>query len=177
MRANDLHHIPRASHMQSQHFRSLRDLVVLVLIVFLTLAASLWFDPFSRAVAWVYRHDNWKLDGLFTLSITLTFGLAWYSWRRWNELVEEKRERTKAEEETEALTRLLYNALAELRTLQGLLKICESCKRVRDETGYWIPLEAYIESNSKARFFQGMCPDCARRVYGSRELDESTTSL
>jgi len=163
--------------MQSRNSRSLRDLVVLILIVLITLAASLWFDPFSRAVAWVYRHDNWKLDELLTLSITLTCGLAWYSWRRWNEMVEEKRERTKADEETVALTRLLYDALAELRTLHGLLKICESCKRVRDETGYWIPLEAYIESNSKARFFQGMCPDCARRVYRSRELDESTGGL
>ena len=163
--------------MLSQNSRSFRDLVVLVVLALLTLAGSLWFDPFSRAVAWVYRHDNWKLDELFTLSITLTFGLAWYSWRRWSELVEEKRERAKAEQEMHALTGLLYDALAELRVLQGLLRICESCKRVRDETGYWIPLEAYIESNSKARFFQGICHDCARRVYRGREVDESTRNL
>ena len=163
--------------MLSRNSRSFRDLVALVVLVLLTLAACLWFDPFSRAVAWVYRHDNWKLDELFTLSISMTFGLAWYSWRRWDELVEEKRERTKAEEETQALTRRLYEALAELRTLHGLLRICESCKRVRDETGYWIPLEAYIESNSKARFFQGTCPDCARKVYQSRDLDESSRNL
>ena len=91
--------------------------------------------------------------------------------------MEEKRERAKAEQEMHALTGLLYDALAELRVLQGLLRICESCKRVRDETGYWIPLEAYIESNSKARFFQGICPDCARRVYRGREVDESTRNL
>ncbi len=163
--------------MLSRNSRSFRDLVVLVVFALLTLAASLWFDPFSRAVAWVYRHDNWKLDELFTLSITLTLGLAWYSWRRWNDLVEEKTERAKAEEETHALTHLLHDALAELLTLQGFLRICESCKRVRDETGYWIPLEAYIESNSKAKFFQGMCPDCARRVYRSREMDELTRGL
>jgi hypothetical protein len=163
--------------MLSRNSGSFRDLVVLVLLALLTLAASLWFDPFSRAVAWVYRHDNWKLDELFTLSITLTFALAWYSWRRWDELVEEKRERTKAEEETQALTHLLYDALAELRTLKGLLRICESCKRVSDETGYWIPLEAYVESNSKARFFQGICPDCARKAYRSSELDDATRSL
>jgi hypothetical protein len=163
--------------MLSRNSRSFRDLVVLVVLALLTLAASLWFDPFSQAVAWVYRHDNWKLDELFTLSITLTLGLAWYSWRRWNEMAEEKRERVKAEEERQALTRRLYDALAELRTLKGLLRICESCKRVSDETGYWIPLEAYVESNSKARFFQGICPDCARRIYRGRELDESTRNL
>jgi len=163
--------------MVSRDSGSLRDLLVLVLIALFTLAASLWFDPFSRAVAWVYRHDNWKLDELFTLSIILTFGLTWYAWRRWKELVEETRERAKAEEEAQALTRLLSDALAELRTVQGLLRICESCKRVRDETGYWIPLEAYIESNSKARFFQGMCPECARRLYRSTQPDESAQGI
>lgn len=163
--------------MRARNSRSLRDLLVLVVLALVILAASLWFDPVSQAVAWVYRHDNWKLDELFTLSITLSFGLTWYAWRRWIELVGEKRDRTAAEEESKGLTRLLYSALAELRTLHGLLRICESCKRVRDETGYWIPLEGYIESNSKAKFFQGMCPECARKAYRSRELDESTKNL
>jgi len=163
--------------MVSRDSRSFRDLVVLLLIALFTMAASLWFDPFSHAVAWVYRHDNWKLDELFTLSIILTLGLAWYSWRRWKDLVGETRERTKAEEEAQALTRLLSDALAELHSVQGLLRICESCKRVRDESGYWIPLEAYIESYSKARFFQGICPECARRLYRSAQRDESAGRL
>lgn len=155
----------------------LRDLITLIATAIGLLAASLWFDPVSRAVAWFYRHDNWKLDELFTFFFLMVLGLAWYSWRRWKELVQERRERTRAEAEYRRLTQAFNEMLAELRTLHGLLRICERCKRVRDDTGYWIPLEAYIESNSKAKFFRGICPDCARTVYRNRNFDEAARDL
>lgn len=151
--------------------RPVRDLVVLVTVSAAILLASLLFDPFNRWVVWIYRHDNWKLDELFTLTLTMMLGLAWYSWRRWIELAEKERQRRNSENEREALARILDATLSELRTMEGLLRICESCKRIRDESGYWIPLESYIESCSRARFFQGLCPECARKFYRSEHDD------
>ncbi|MDP2157301.1 MAG: hypothetical protein Q8K68_06300, partial [Nitrospirota bacterium] len=51
-------------------------------------------------------------------------------------------------------------ALAEVRTLSGMLPICASCKKIRDDKGYWSQLEAYITNHSEAFFSHGICPDC-----------------
>jgi hypothetical protein len=51
------------------------------------------------------------------------------------------------------------------RSLQGLLPICASCKKIRDEQGQWNQIETYIRSRSEADFSHGICPECARRLY------------
>lgn len=68
-------------------------------------------------------------------------------------------------------------ALAELRvaserisTLRGLIPICASCKKVRDDRGYWNQIETYLSVHSEAEFSHGICPDC--RVILYPELDE-----
>lgn len=50
--------------------------------------------------------------------------------------------------------------------LEGLLPICASCKKIRDSNNEWQPLEAYITRHSEATFTHGVCPDCAKRIYG-----------
>jgi K+-sensing histidine kinase KdpD len=74
----------------------------------------------------------------------------------------------------EATAETLRNALAErdaalerLNVLTGLLPICAACKSIRDEKGHWRQMEVYISDHSDARFSHGMCPDCARKWYGS----------
>lgn len=59
----------------------------------------------------------------------------------------------------------LKKALSEVKTLTGLLPMCASCKRIRDDKGYWNQLERYIMMHSDARFTHGVCPDCARQLY------------
>jgi hypothetical protein len=59
----------------------------------------------------------------------------------------------------------LQNALNEVQLLKGLLRICASCKRIKDERGAWQPLEAYLQAHSEAKFTHGVCPDCLRRLY------------
>ena len=49
--------------------------------------------------------------------------------------------------------------------LKGVLPICASCKRIRDATGRWHELEAYIQDHSEAEFSHGICPECAKRLY------------
>ncbi len=54
----------------------------------------------------------------------------------------------------------------QVKLLEGLLPICASCKKIRDEKDEWQVLEAYITKHSEARFSHGVCPDCAKKLYG-----------
>jgi PAS domain S-box-containing protein len=80
-------------------------------------------------------------------------------------LKEEIAERRRVEEERERLIRELRQALAKVKTLSGLLPICVSCKKIRDDKGYWNQLEAYIRDHSEADFSHGICPECRKRLY------------
>jgi hypothetical protein len=57
----------------------------------------------------------------------------------------------------------LEAALAQVRTLEGMLPICAWCKRIRDENDEWQKLERYLASHTKASFTHGMCPECAKK--------------
>jgi AmiR/NasT family two-component response regulator len=59
----------------------------------------------------------------------------------------------------------LQDALAQVKTLSGLLPICSSCKRIRDDEGYWNKLEVYIQEHSDVLFSHGFCPECAKKLY------------
>ena len=59
----------------------------------------------------------------------------------------------------------LQKALAEVKTLSGFLPICASCKKIRDDRGYWNKIEVYIEKHSAVEFTHGICPQCARKLY------------
>jgi DNA-binding NtrC family response regulator len=80
-------------------------------------------------------------------------------------LKEEITQRKLAEEQREKLITELRQALAAVKTLSGLLPICASCKKIRDDKGYWNQIEEYIRRHSKAEFSHGICPDCARKLY------------
>ena len=62
-------------------------------------------------------------------------------------------------------TQRLQEALANVRTLSGLIPICARCKKIRDDKGYWKQLELYIQQNSDALFSHGLCPECVRTIY------------
>ena len=72
------------------------------------------------------------------------------------------------ETEREGLIAELQEALARVKALSGLVPICASCKKIRDDKGYWNQLEAYLSSHSEARFSHGICPECAQKLYPSR---------
>lgn len=67
--------------------------------------------------------------------------------------------------EKERLIVRLEQALANVNALSGLLPICASCKKIRDDRGYWHQVEAYLSSHSQAQFTHGICPECAKRLY------------
>lgn len=73
--------------------------------------------------------------------------------------------RKNAERERERLIDELKAALAQVRTLSGLLPICSHCKKIRDDKGYWNQLEAYVSQHSNAAFTHSICPECAAKLY------------
>jgi hypothetical protein len=66
----------------------------------------------------------------------------------------------------------LQHALGEVKTLSGLLPICASCKKIRDDSGYWNQLESYIHKHSEAKFSHGICPDCAKKLYPDLDIHD-----
>jgi PAS domain S-box-containing protein len=73
--------------------------------------------------------------------------------------------RKQNEAERDQLIRDLQDALANVKSLSGLLPICASCKKIRDDEGYWSQVEGYIQKHSDATFTHGMCPDCLKKLY------------
>ena len=73
--------------------------------------------------------------------------------------------RKQAEQERERLVADREKALAEIKVLGGLLPICMSCKKIRDDKGYWNQIEGYIRSHSQAEFSHSLCPECAHQLY------------
>lgn len=78
--------------------------------------------------------------------------------------------RKAVEREKESLIEKLQKALSEVKTLRGFLPICASCKKIRDDKGYWNQIETYIREHSEAEFSHGLCPECARRLYPDLDI-------
>jgi CheY-like chemotaxis protein len=87
---------------------------------------------------------------------------------RFDDLMELRRLNTELQADNEAREKLileLEDALAQVKTLSGLLPICSSCKKIRDDEGYWNQLEVYIRDHSEVEFSHSLCPECAKKLY------------
>lgn len=84
--------------------------------------------------------------------------------------------RRKLEKERDQVIAQLQDALSQVNILSGLLPICSSCKKIRDDRGYWNQLEAFISEHSDVVFSHGICPECAAKMYEElMRMRESTT--
>lgn len=77
--------------------------------------------------------------------------------------------RKQAEAKKKSLIAELQKTLKEVNTLSGLLPICSSCKKNRDDKGYWNRIEEYIQNHSDAQFSHGLCDECSDRLYGHED--------
>ncbi|HYK82785.1 MAG TPA: hypothetical protein VEU55_06530 [Gemmatimonadales bacterium] len=68
----------------------------------------------------------------------------------------------------------LREALSNVKALSGLLPICASCKKIRDDRGYWNQIEVYIRDHSEADFSHGLCPDCLQKLLGTVEQEPTS---
>ena len=74
------------------------------------------------------------------------------------------------EVEREKLIKELKNALDQVKQLSGLLPICASCKRIKDDKGDWHQIESYIRDHSEAEFTHGICQECVKKLYPGLDL-------
>ncbi len=79
--------------------------------------------------------------------------------------VQDVTKQKKTEIEREKLISELQKALEKIETLQGILPICASCKKIRDDKGHWNQIETYIRDHSEAEFSHSICPECAKKLY------------
>jgi C4-dicarboxylate-specific signal transduction histidine kinase len=73
--------------------------------------------------------------------------------------------RDELEHRVEERTAELREALSKVKILSGLLPICSSCKKIRDDQGYWNQMELYIHEHSEAEFTHSICPECAKKLF------------
>jgi hypothetical protein len=129
--------------------------------------------PLSRQVILALTYSvvvlsvSWGVDGAILSKVCLVYALtnlfgAITSWR----LNHRRREAFLGSLREARLRASLEEAVAEIKTLRGLLCICAWCKRARDEAGAWQTLESYVESRTHAEFTHGICPDCVQSQTG-----------
>jgi PAS domain-containing protein len=97
-------------------------------------------------IKWAIRDSEGRLIGFSSIAYDIT-------------------ERKKMEEERTNLIAHLNETLSKVKTLSGLLPICASCKKIRDDQGYWQKLETFVHEHSEAEFSHSICPDCMRLLY------------
>ncbi len=81
------------------------------------------------------------------------------------QLKQEIADRVAIEKERKKLINELQDSLQKVKMLSGLLPICASCKKIRDDEGYWSQIESYIRDRSEAQFSHSICPECAKKLY------------
>lgn len=91
---------------------------------------------------------------------------------RYDGMIEDITERKLIEREKEKLISELHKAVSTIKTLHGILPICSSCKKIRDDRGYWNQLEAYIHDHTEAEFSHSLCSECAKKLYPEYYKDE-----
>ncbi|MFC2155280.1 DUF3365 domain-containing protein [Acidobacteriota bacterium] len=82
---------------------------------------------------------------------------------------------TKEYKKRSGLIERLQRTLNEVKTLKGFIPICSSCKKVRNDDGYWDQIEKYVRDHSEADFSHSICPDCVKKLYpdftGDKDFD------
>ncbi len=133
------------------------------------IGTGVYFDDVHSEIAKVTKR-------LTYISLVILLIIAFLSLYIINKGLAERRRRRKAEadvsnyqnhleELVSQRTAELENALKEVKKLSGYLPICASCKKIRDDKGYWNQIELYIREHSEAEFSHGMCPECAKKYY------------
>ena len=120
------------------------------------------FDILEAVVEFSRRHEAWELDEIIPVFIFLVFALIVFSIRRWREVHRSKALLSERNRELE-------HALEEIKQLEGIIPICSSCKKIRNDAGFWEQVEHYVETYSQAKFSHSLCPECLDKFYGTEE--------
>lgn len=151
-----------------------KDLIWVVIIAAIVLLLAIYFDVLDRFVHWYVTMDEpYEVEEIIPVLLVLPFALAFFAWRRWQELIAEIRTHLRTEDALRQERDKLQKALSEIDTLSGLLPICAACKKVRDDAGYWDQIETYFEKHPSIMLSHSLCPECAVRLYPEYYPQES----
>lgn len=106
--------------------------------------------------------QSWRFPALLTLG--LAAGIWLFHLGRARQILENGRE----------LDRRIAKATADIKALHGLLPICGSCHKVRDDRGYWQQVETFLAQSTELKLTHSFCPDCAAKIL--EEMDETPQS-
>ena len=125
----------------------------------------------KRGTIWVrtdkipYRDEQGNIVGIIGFAIDVTARK-----NAEDELRAAYAEEKRLRQEHEQLVDQLRSALARMRTLDALLPVCMTCKKIRDENGGWHFMESYISSRTDTQFSHGYCPECAEKAAAEAGL-------
>lgn len=122
----------------------------------------------SEAELRLKRQVNWITSAALVCILAITVTIYFMSRERKKTnilLAETNNELSRQRDEISKKNSDLENALSRIKVLSGLLPICASCKKIRDDSGYWKEVEYYISEHSDAVFSHGICPDCIQKYY------------
>jgi len=139
-------------------FRTVLILTILVMVVAVAVTTVTWNIIDSESVA-VGNYLAIVITGILTPIVTFLFSAVVIKLKCSNDE--------------------LKQALSEVKELQSLLPICASCKKVREDDGYWLQIEGYISKHTKTEFSHSICPDCKEELYGDflRDIDKQKAAV
>ena len=131
--------------------KAISDVKIIALISVVSYFIFGQYDVLEKIVEFSAQYEEYEVDELISTLIVFSFGMMWFSLRRWRETMKYNKE--------------LQHALSTLRKLEGILPICMHCKEIRDEHGSWNQIETYISEHSEAQFSHSVCDKCLKKHY------------
>lgn len=126
------------------------------------------YDLFEKFYGISRQHENWQVDGFLSVSIYAVIVLLIFSVFRLIDITISNKILFKQTTE-------LRKALSEIKQLRGIIPICASCKKIKNDKGLWQRVEAYLHEHADAELSHGFCPDCLNKLYPESHSDEKGT--
>jgi len=134
------------------------ELLVILALAIAVYALSARYDILERIVEFSRKHEELQLDEILIVFIYLVVALTFFGLQQLRKIRISENKLTQKNKE-------LINAISEIKRLRGIIPICASCKKIRDDSGFWHQVEVYVRDHSEAIFSHGVCPDCEKKLY------------
>ncbi|HPA62952.1 MAG TPA: hypothetical protein PLH15_04100 [Spirochaetota bacterium] len=149
--------------------------LTLLIIAFLTLSGMTLYEFLKQFL--IPDISIWSSHIItIVFSTILAFVVSFFVLKRENKikdaLNQKNQELVASKTNLEENLKRLEEASRNIKILSGLIPICASCKKIRDDDGYWHQIEKYINEHSDAVFSHGLCPACAKKMYPDLKLEE-----
>lgn len=135
-----------------------REIAIAIVVSIATYLLAAKYDIIDAFIQYSREHESWNLDEILTVFVALVFLAIVYGVRRRREMILLNLAVSRKNEELQA-------AISEIKQLKGILPICASCKRIRDDKGYWHQVEVYVSKHTEAEFSHGLCPECVKKMH------------